>query len=480
MSTEKQQSAFAADGDLQASTNSSTNTTPETQEVKKPWWNTFFVAGSVSQIIIAAVLAVAIGIAVSYTVDDIPKAATVLVGIPGRLWLRALRAVVLPLIVTAMILAVQRLKAMTGGGQTLAKWTVGYYVATTLLAIVISTILTDLVWGRLMQEVGRASLDINDPDQEKLYKEREAVAIHDVVQQMFDSFIPSNVVNALATDSLLAVLITAIVVGYLLETTSAIVRVLEEIEVLITKVITFLIKLAPIGVFFLILPNLFLLDLKDIGVNLGILIGGGVANMGIHLFIVLPIIFFAVTRQNPYSYWFKCSPAWLTAWGSASSAATLPVTMKCVAERGVPFTITKFTVPLGCLVNMDGTAIYFPLCVVFLAVTQGIKLTPADYVIICLLSTLASIGTTPIPSSSLVLTVMIASAVNVPITGMYGVIITIDWFLDRFRTAVNVSGDMFAARVVAKITGIKDDPAEISDAEVGHVQDSIHENTQRV
>lgn len=231
--------------------------------------------------------------------------------------------------------------------------------------------------------------------------------------------------QALSTDSLLAVLITAVVVGYLLETGSAIIRVLEELEVMITKIITFLIKLAPIGVFFLILPNLFQLNLRDIGVNLGILIGGGVANMGIHLFIVLPTIFFAVTRQNPYSYWFKCSPAWLTAWGSASSAATLPVTMRVVAERGVPWTINKFSVPLGCLVNMDGTAIYFPLCVVFLAVTQGIKLTPADYVIICLLSTLASIGTTPIPSSSLVLTVMIASSVNVPITGMYGVIITI-------------------------------------------------------
>lgn len=90
----------------------------------------------------------------------------------------------------------------------------------------------------------------------------------------------------------------------------------------------------------------------------------------------------------------------------------------------------KFAVPLGCLVNMDGTAIYFPLCVVFLAVTQGIKLSPVDYVIICLLSTLASIGTTPIPSSSLVLTVMIAGSVNVPITGMYGVIVS--WAFAHF------------------------------------------------
>jgi Na+/H+-dicarboxylate symporter len=260
---------------------------------------------------------------------------------------------VLPLIVTAMVLAVQRLKAMTGGGKKLAQWTVGWYVGTTLLAIVISTILTDLVWGRLMTVVSANDLAVSDSEQETI-DERKEVAIHQVVEQMFDSFIPQNVVHALANDSLLAVLITAIVVGAMLKPGSPIIRVLEEIEVLITRIITFLIKIAPIGVFFLILPNLFRLDIQAIGVNLGILIGGGVANMAIHLFIVLPILFFAITRQNPYSYWVKCSPAWLTAWGSASSAATLPVTMRCVAARGVPYTITKFAVPLGCLVNMDG------------------------------------------------------------------------------------------------------------------------------
>jgi Na+/H+-dicarboxylate symporter len=378
------------------------------------------------------------------------------------------------LIVTAIVLAVQRLRTMSGGGaQKLARVTIIYYVGTTLLAIVISTILTDLVWARQMQRVEGAALEVDAADA-KTYEERKAVAIHVVVQDMFDSLIPQNVVHSLANDALLGILVTAVVVGYLLKPTSHIVRALEEIEVLITKIITFLIKIAPIGVFFLILPNLFKLNLRDIGHNLGILIGGGVANMFIHLFVVLPILFFALTRRNPYTYWTKCSPAWLTAWGSASSAATLPVTMKCVAARGVPYTINKFAVPLGCLVNMDGTAIYFPLCVVFLAATQGIQLSPADYTIVCLLSTLASIGTTPIPSASLVLTVMIAQSVNVPITGMYGVIIAIDWFLDRFRTALNVSGDMYAAAVIYKLTGIEDPPDE--EGLVGEVSD----NTQRV
>jgi Na+/H+-dicarboxylate symporter len=115
---------------------------------------------------------------------------------------------------------------------------------------------------------------------------------------------------------------------------------------------------------------------------------------------------------------------------------------------------------------MDGTAIYFPIVVVFLAATQGITLGAADYIIVVLLSTLASIGTTPIPSSSLVLVVMIASSVGVPITGMYAVVVAIDWFLDRFRTMVNVSCDCFAAVVVTKITGIRDEDGETYTEEV--------------
>jgi Na+/H+-dicarboxylate symporter len=126
---------------------------------------------------------------------------------------------------------------------------------------------------------------------------------------------------------------------------------------------------------------------------------------------------------------------------------------------------------------MDGTAIYFPIVVVFLAATQGITLNAADYIIVVLLSTLASIGTTPIPSSSLVLTVMIASSVGVPITGMYAVVVAIDWFLDRFRTAVNVSCDTFAAVIVTKITGIVDEDGETYTEEVN--ADSLREMPAR-
>lgn len=109
------------------------------------------------------------------------------------------------------------------------------------------------------------------------------------------------------------------------------------------------------------------------------------------------------------------------------------------------------------MLTIRSTAIYFPVVVVFLAITQGITLNAGDYTLIVLLSVLSSIATTPIPSSSLVLTVMIAGSVGIPITGMYAVVVAIDWFIDRFRTMTNVSGDLFAARILEKITGITDE-----------------------
>lgn len=261
----------------------------------------------------------------------------------------------LPLIVVSMVLAVQRLREMkeTGGGK-LALYTVLYYVLTTLLAICVSCVLTGTVWRPMFTVVGEESLDTGNIDESDSAKTEEN-EIHDIVLQMFETFIPANVVHALANDSLLAVLITSIIVGYLLDgTNSGLYKVCLEIERIITIIITWLIKMAPIGVFFLILPNLFKLDIAEIGLNLGILIGCSLSSMFIHLFILLPILFFAFTRTNPYSYWFKCAPAWITAWGSASSAATLPLTLKVVKERNVPHTIVDFVVPLGCLVNMDG------------------------------------------------------------------------------------------------------------------------------
>ncbi|KAJ0116962.1 excitatory amino acid transporter 2 [Diaporthe amygdali] len=423
-------------------------------EPKKPWWLPIKEPGSAAQIVISAVIAIAIGLAVTSTVDSVPVACSTILEIPGTTWLRALRATVLPLIITSLILAVQSLRDLgTGNGARIAKWTLGYYLITTIIAIVFSVVTVAVGWSRLM-------VPVEGEDREQIDPEREEVAPHDVVVDLFESLIPQNIVSALAEDTLLSVMVVSIIVGYLLKPASPILRVVKEIEEMVIKIIIFLIKLAPIGVFFLILPNMFRLDISEIGQNLGVLIGAALSGMFVHVFVTLSIIFAVLVKENPYTFFIRISPAWMTAWGSASSAATLPVTMRTTLAQGVPMVVTKFAVPVGCLVNMDGTAIYFPVVVTFMAATQSITIGPAQYVIITLLSTLATIGASPIPSSSLVLTVMICEAVNVPITGMYAVVVAIDWFLDRFRTAVNVSGDCYAAKVVAKMTGIKDSDDE--------------------
>jgi Na+/H+-dicarboxylate symporter len=346
---------------------------------------------------------------------------------------------------------------MKDGGGKLARYTIYWYVGTTIIAIVISTILVDLVWRPLMTVADAETIAVSEEQQADI-DERGGMAPHDVVVQVFESFIPNNVASALANDELLAVLVSAIVVGCLIKgPDSSILRAVREIEKIVMWIITFLIKLAPVGVFFLILSNLFTLNIEDIGQNLGVLVGASIVNMAIHMFIVFPILYFIFMRENFYTFWFKCSRSWITAWATASSAATMPVTLQVAAERKIPHMVANFTIPLGTLVNMDGTAIYFPTVVVFLAATQGMPLNAGDYAIIVLLATLSSIATTPIPSSSLVLTLIIAESVSIPITGMYAVVVAIDWFIDRFRTLVNVSGDLLASKIMAKLTGITDE-----------------------
>ena len=186
-----------------------------------------------------------------------------------------------------MILAVQNLMSMQAGGGKLARFTIMWYVGTTIIAIIISTILVDLVWRPLMTVADDETIALSEEEEADI-KEKGGMAAHDVVVQVFESFVPNNVASALANDELLAVLVSAIVVGCLIKgPDSSILRAVREIEKIIMKIITFLIKLAPIGVFFLILSNLFTLDIEDIGQNLGVLVGGSIVNMAIHLWVVL-------------------------------------------------------------------------------------------------------------------------------------------------------------------------------------------------
>lgn len=259
---------------------------------------------------------------------------------------------VVPLIITSLILAVQRLKQMSGHGARVAKWTLGYYFGFMMIAIVQSIALTALCWSRLFVVVQPDELESDASHAENTPK----LAPHEVIVQVFESLVPENIVAALAADQrLLSVMVMAIAVGYLLRPTSVFVRVVQEVEELVALAAALLLRAAPAGVFFLVLPSLLAgPPFRDVGRNLGVLVGASLAGMFVHLFVFVSLFYLAVVRENPYAFWLRLAPAWIEAWGSGSSAATLPVTMECVLRQKVPMLVTKFVVPLGVLINMDG------------------------------------------------------------------------------------------------------------------------------
>jgi len=170
--------------------------------------------------------------------------------------------------------------------------------------------------------------------------------------------------------------------------------------------------------------------------------------LSLHAAVVLPAILWFVGRRNPYRYMFNMGTALLTAFSTASSSATLPLTMEGVEKHnGVSEKVAGFVVPLGATINMNGTALYEAVAALFIAQAIGLDLTLGQQVMVLLTATLAAIGAAGIPEAGLVTMVIVLKAVGLPLEGI-GLILAVDWLLDRFRTSVNVWGDAVGAAVV--------------------------------
>lgn len=177
------------------------------------------------------------------------------------------------------------------------------------------------------------------------------------------------------------------------------------------------------------------------------------------VFIVYIGAYALITRSNPFAYLKHITPAQTMAFASASSAATIPMTIKSVLSTGrVSETITRFVVPLGATVNMDGGAIYFPCACIWLAVLNGITPTVSDYILLVIIATIGSAGTAPVPSASLVLIITAYNTVFNTTGTPYGFsfIFAVDWFMDRLRTVVNVTGDTIVTGLVSHTSEVVD------------------------
>lgn len=378
----------------------------------------------------------------------------------GKIFINALKMIIVPLIMSSIIVGV----ANIGGGDDVGRLgfkTIVFYWLTTLSAILIGLFLVNVVEpGTKDGEPARDLLNLSVSAEEVSAKvgEPEMGDISGVFLRM----LPPNVVEAAANGQLLGLIVFSLLFGYFMARTEHVVaeplfKLWNGIFQVMMKMTEFIMMFAPIGVFGLIAGVIATLDFSRAEDFLEILtkFAAVVAvALLIHLVAVLPLFLRVAGRiKNPFRMFKATAPALLTAFSTASSSATLPITMDCVRDNaGVSKKISSFVLPLGATVNMSGTALYECVAVMFIAQAYGLDLTLGVQFIIVLTALLTSIGVAGVPSASLVAIVIILQTVGLPAEAI-GILFVFDRVLDMSRTAVNVFGDACCAVIVARLEG---------------------------
>ncbi|KAG9481541.1 hypothetical protein GDO78_010663 [Eleutherodactylus coqui] len=223
-------------------------------------------------------------------------------------------------------------------------------------------------------------------------------------------------------------------------------NILNEI---IMRLVSMIMWYSPLGIASLICGKIAgIKDLETVARQLGMYMITVIVGLVIHGGMILPLIFFSITRKNPFKFYAGIFQAWITALGTASSAGTLPVTFRCLEENlKIDKRVTRFVLPIGATINMDGTALYEAVAAIFIAQMNDVSLDAGQIATVSLTATLASVGAASIPSAGLVTMLLILTAVGLP-TQDISLLIAVDWLLDRMRTSINVVGDSFGAGII--------------------------------
>lgn len=280
--------------------------------------------------------------------------------------------------------------------------------------------------------------------------------IGDTLKDVVLGLIPVNIFKAMVEMDVLPLIVFSVLLGAILtilgDAGRPVIQFFSGMNEAVMKLVHWVMYFAPIGIAGLLAGRIgdaggfdkFLPELTAVGKYfVTVLIG-----LAIHGFITLPIILWVFGRRNPWTYFIGMAKALMNAFSTASSSATLPLTMEGVEEENkISNRTSSFVLPLGATINMDGTALYEAVAVVFIAQMYAEDLTLANQIVIALTATLAAIGAAGIPEAGLVTMVIVLNAVGLPIEGIT-LILTVDWLLDRFRTTVNVWGDSVGAGVI--------------------------------
>ena len=389
------------------------------------------------QVVIALAAGVVFGWAAPGAADGI--------GFLGDLFLRLLKMIIIPLIFTSLVSGIASLGNARAVGRVGIR-TLVYYTITTTLAIAVGLTLVNIVRpGARLDLAGTASLP-----------EGFSTASQSLPEFLL-RMVPDNIVAAMAAGEVLPVIVFAILFGIFLtrldgprvETVKTVVDgVLEIIQALTLAIV----KLAPVGIFALLAREVarsgpgIIWDLRYYFLTVGL-------GLAVHALITLPLILLLLGRRAPLTYGRKMAPALATAFSTASSSATLPLSMECAEhEAGIPKGVVSFVLPLGATVNMDGTALYEAVAALTIAQMYGVGLDIPQQALVLLTALLASVGAAGIPMAGLVMLVVVLQAVGLPLEGI-GTIIAVDRVLDMMRTATNVWSDLVGTAVVNRLEG---------------------------
>ncbi|MAV64309.1 MAG: dicarboxylate/amino acid:cation symporter [Pelagibacteraceae bacterium TMED237] len=369
----------------------------------------------------------------------------------GDIFIRLLKMVIVPLVLTSIIIGISSINDRSKIGRMGIK-TIIYYISTSLIAILIGLSLVNTIKPG---EGANPISGIETYDASQL----QSNSIIDIFKRM----VPENPIDALASGDMLSIIFFAIFFGLMLnfvdtKHSKPVLGILNSIYQIILKMTQIILKTAPIGVFGLIVKAVSTSGLsifKELSLYAITLISG----LSIHLFIVIPLILILIVKVNPIKHFKAISSAMVTAFSTSSSSATLPVTIKCVKDNiKVSNETSSFVLPMGATINMDGTALYECVGVLFIAQAIGIPLDASQQFVVVITALLASIGAAGIPSAGTVMLFIVTEAVGLQsdvVAVWVGSMLAIDRPLDMFRTMVNVSSDSVGAAVIAKSEGEK-------------------------
>lgn len=333
-----------------------------------------------------------------------------------------------------------------------------YYGLTTIVSAIFGIFWVLLIQPGTYAEVPTDGSVPNAPQKTPLE------SILDIIRSLF----PPNLFKAAVDMNVLGIITFSVALGVVLimmgDKGHPLIDFFNSFNEAIMRIVGLVIWCVPIGICSLIIAKLghdgnFWAKLEQLSVFVVTVVLG----LGFHMFVFLPCVYAFIVRKNPFVFMSRLSQALLIALGTASSSATLPVTIKCCEENnGISQRVARFVLPLGATMNMNGTALYEAVACIFMAQALGVELSFGQIVITALTATLAAIGAAGIPEAGLVTLIMVLTAVGLPLEGI-GLLFSIDWFLDRLRTTVNVYGDAVGAAIVDHWEAKKFEDLELDD-----------------